>query len=76
MLSLEDPALVNFYSSWVIRLLHRLVAEGKPLPVWMSTLLLRLPQKRHEARQCRIRKQLTRQDQRLRRTLAFAGRFE
>ena len=76
ILSLEDPELVNFYSSWVIRLLHRLIAEGKPLPVWMSTLLLRLPQKRHEARQCRIRKQLTRQDQHLRRTLAFAGRFE
>jgi len=38
--------------------------------------LLRLAQRRYEIRQRRIRKALIRQDRRLRRTLAFSGRFE
>jgi hypothetical protein len=42
----------------------------------VSRLILRLPQRSHEKKQCRIRKALMKQDQRLRRTLAFSGRFE
>jgi preprotein translocase subunit SecA len=76
ILSLEDAALGDFYRPAVLKLLRALTADGKPISGWPARLLLRLPQRRHEARQCRIRKQLMKQDQRLRRTLAFAGRFE
>jgi hypothetical protein len=57
-------------------MLKRMTKPGQPLPGFISRSILRLPQKRHEARQCRIRKQLMKQDRRLRRTLAFSGRFE
>ena len=76
ILSLEDPALTGYYSSSVLKLLHRMTAAGKPLPASVSHRILRLPQKKHESKQCRIRKALMKQDQHLRRTLAFSGRFE
>ena len=76
ILSLEDEALRGFYRPSTLALLQRLVKPGRPLPLSLSRPLLRRVQKKHEAKQCRIRKQLMKQDQRLRRTLAFAGRFE
>jgi len=76
ILSLEDAALAQFYGPAVITLLRALISEGKPLAKFLSGPLLRLPQQRHEKRQSRIRKQLMKQDRRLRRTLAFAGRFD
>jgi hypothetical protein len=60
----------------VLKLLRGMTDAGKPLPASISHRILRLPQKKHESKQCRIRKALMKQDQRLRRTLAFSGRFE
>ena len=76
ILSLEDAPLTSFYSPAVLKLLSRLTGSGRPLPRWLSRLALRLPQRSLEARQCRARKALMKQDKRLRRTLAFSGRFE
>ena len=76
ILSLEDAALTGYYSPAVLKLLRGMTAAGKPLPASISHRILRLPQKRHEVKQCRIRKALMKQDRRLRRTLAFSGRFE
>ncbi|MCP5093621.1 MAG: prepilin peptidase, partial [Gammaproteobacteria bacterium] len=76
ILSLQDAALAGHYGSTMRSMLKRMTRAGHPLPGFISRLILRLPQKRHEARQCRIRKQLMKQDHRLRRTLAFSGRFE
>jgi preprotein translocase subunit SecA len=76
ILSLQDSALAGHYGPTVVSMLKRMTKPGQPLPGFISRSILRLPQKRHEARQCRIRKQLMKQDRRLRRTLAFSGRFE
>jgi len=76
ILSLQDEALAQYFGPTAIKLMAGMTGEGKPVPAWLSRLILRLPQKRHEAKQCRIRKALMKQDQRLRRTLAFSGRFE
>jgi len=76
ILSLQDEALAIYYGPAIINFLVRLTGDGKPVPGFISRLLLRFPQRKHEKQQCRVRKALTKQDQRLRRTLAFSGRFE
>jgi preprotein translocase subunit SecA len=76
ILSLQDEALANYYGPAIINFLDRLTGDGKPVPGFISRLCLRFPQRKHEKQQCRVRKALTKQDQRLRRTLAFSGRFE
>jgi len=76
ILSLEDAALTNYFAPALLKFLSNLTSPGKPVPGFVSRLVLRLPQHNHEKKQCRIRKALMKQDQRLRRTLAFAGRFE
>ncbi len=76
ILSLEDEALHAAYPPTILRGLERFCAGTRPLPRWLARALLRLAQYRHERRQAQIRKQLTKQDARMRRTLAFAGRFE
>ena len=76
ILSLEDETLVNYFTPAVLGFMARLAGNGKPVPRLVSRLILRLPQRSHEKKQCRIRKALMKQDQRLRRTLAFSGRFE
>jgi len=76
ILSLDDEALLNSYRAATLNLCRRLAADGKPLPGLVAGALLRRAQRRHEKQQCAIRKALTRQDRRLRRILAFAGRFE
>lgn len=76
ILSLEDETLVNYFSTAVLGLMARLAGNGKPVPRLVSRLIVRLPQRSHEKKQCRVRKALMKQDQRLRRTLAFSGRFE
>ena len=76
ILSLEDEAIAGFYPVALLKFLNGMTSEAKPVPAFLNRLVLRLPQQRHEAKQCRIRKALTKQDQRLRRTLAFAGKFE
>jgi preprotein translocase subunit SecA len=76
ILSLEDAALTHHFAPVVRKFLAGLCGDGKPVPASVSRKILRLPQRSHEKKQCRIRKALMKQDQRLRRTLAFSGRFE
>uniref|UniRef100_UPI002602EC62 hypothetical protein n=1 Tax=uncultured Eudoraea sp. TaxID=1035614 RepID=UPI002602EC62 len=76
ILSLEDTALTGYYSPAVLKFLQGMTDAGKPLSASISHRILRLPQKKYESKQCRIRKALMKQDQRQRRTLAFSGRFE
>jgi len=76
ILSLEDAALTGYFAPAVLKFLAGLAGEGKPVPASVSRKILRLPQRSHEKKQCRIRKALMKQDRQLRRTLAFAGRFE
>jgi preprotein translocase subunit SecA len=76
ILSLEDAALTNYFAPPVLKFMANLASTGKPVPGFVSRLILRLPQRSHEKKQCRMRKALMKQDKRLRRTLAFAGRFE
>jgi len=76
ILSLEDAALTNYFAPAVLKFLAGLAHTGKPVPAFVSRLVLRLPQHSYEKKQCRMRKALMKQDKRLRRTLAFAGRFE
>ena len=76
ILSLNDTPLSNYFAPVILRFLARLSEKEKQLPAWVSRLILRLPQLSHENRQRRIRKALMKQDKRLRRTLAFSGRFE
>ncbi len=76
ILSWHDEALSRFYGPGLIRFFSAATRPGRVMPAWISRLLLRLPQRRHETKQRRIRKALTQQDKRLQRTLAFSGRFE
>ena len=76
ILSLQDPALVQFYSSAMLSVLAQLAPGNKPVPGFISRLILRLPQQKNEKQQRRIRKQLMKEDQRLQRVLAFSGKFE
>jgi preprotein translocase subunit SecA len=76
ILSLQDSLLVNFYASAVLNFMAGLCTNGKPVPGFISRLMLRFTQRKYESKQSRVRKLLMKQDQRLRRTLAFSGRFE
>ncbi len=76
MLSLQDPYLKQFYSSAMLSLVARFAGDSAPVSSWLSQLVLRLPQRKHEKEQRRIRKQLMQEDKRLRHVLAFSGRFE
>ena len=76
MLSLQDPALEQFYSSAMLRLMAKFATGKRPLWSWLSRPLLRLPQQSHEREQHRSRKLLMKEDKKLQRILAFSGRFE
>ena len=76
ILSLEDSALEEFYSSAMLKMMAKLCPGERAIPGWLARLILWLPQQINERRLRLIRKQLTKQDQRLRRTLAFSGKFE
>ncbi len=76
ILSLEDVTLTSYFSPAVLKFLARLTGTDKPMPTFASRLVLRLPQRSSETKRRRIRKELMKQDRRLRRTLAFSGRFE
>ena len=76
ILSLQDPALEQFYSSAMLKLLTNFCPGSKPIPNFISKLILRLPQHRNEKEQSQIRKMLMKQDRQLRRVLAFSGKFE
>ena len=76
ILSLQDPALEQYYSSAMIKLLTKFCPGNKPIPNFIGKLILRLPQQRNEKEQNLIRKMLMKQDRQLRRVLAFSGKFE
>ncbi len=76
ILSLQDPALEQFYSSAMLQLLTKFCPGSKPIPNFISKLILGLPQHRNEKEQSLIRKMLMKQDRQLRRVLAFSGKFE
>jgi len=76
ILSLRDAALASYFAPAMLKFLAGLGGAGKPVPAFVSRLILRLPQRNHEKKQCRTRKALMKQDKQLRRTLAFSGRFE
>ncbi len=76
ILSLQDPALQQFYSSAMLNLLKSFCPGKKPIPNFLGKLILRLPQRVKERRQRLIRKQVMRHDRYLSRILAFSGKFE
>jgi len=65
ILSLQDPALENCRGSTMLSLVNRLCGQGNSVSGWLCLPILRLAQRRHEAQQTKIRK-----------ALAFSGRFE
>jgi len=76
LLSLEDSSLVNCPGSTMLNWISRFYTQGKPMKGWVCRPFLHLAQRRYELQQAKIRKTLMKQDKQLRRTLAFAGRFE
>jgi preprotein translocase subunit SecA len=76
ILSLQDPALANFYSSAMLKMMVSLCPGDKPIPKFIGNIILRLPQQKNEKEQRRIRKLLLKQDRHLQRILAFSGKFE
>jgi preprotein translocase subunit SecA len=76
ILSLRDEALIACAGGLITGILRLFAGNRNAVPALIARPLLRLAQRRHETRQRRIRKALIRQDRRLRRTLAFSGRFE
>ncbi len=76
ILSLQDPLLMQYYSSAMLRLMARFATDHAPVKAWPGNLILYLPQKKYEKEQRRIRNQLMKEDKRLRRVLAFSGCFE
>ena len=76
ILSLEDPALEEFYSSAMLKLIDKLCPDTKPLANFIGKIVLRLPQQKKEKDQSKIRENLMKQDRHLQKILAFSGKFE
>ena len=76
ILSLQDPALQQFYSAAMLKVFSILCPATKPIPDFVGKLILRLPQAIKEKRQRRLRKQVADYDKQLARLLAFSGKFE
>lgn len=76
ILSLQDPALQQFYSSAMLKLFSKFCSRSKPMPGLFSELILRLPQYRKEKEQRKLRKQVMDYDRRLLRLMAFSGKGE
>ena len=76
ILSLQDPALQDFYSSTMLKVFNRFCLGEKPIPDIVGKLILRLPQMVKEKRQRRFRKQVMELDRQMSRILAFSGKPE
>jgi preprotein translocase subunit SecA len=76
ILSLQDPALQHFYSSAMLKVFSLLCRGSDPIPAFLASVILRLPQQTKEKRQRRIRKQVMKLDRQLSRILAFSGKSE
>ena len=76
ILSLQDTAMEQFYSSTMLKLLARFCPGNRPIPGFLANSVLNQPQIKNEKEQSKIRRTLMKQDKQLRRTLAFSGKFE
>ena len=76
ILSLEDPAFMQFYPSHWLGLLRQCCRGNKPIPDYLGRIILRLPQRIKERKQRLERKQVMEYDKQLARMLAFTGKFE
>jgi preprotein translocase subunit SecA len=76
ILSLDDLAMKNYYSSTTLKLMQALTIDTRSMPLFLSRWIVRLPQRQLEKKQSQIRAMLVKQDRQLRRTLVFSGKFE
>ncbi len=76
ILSLQDPLLAEYYSPTVMRFFEKLCFRNKPIAGVLSWLILHFPQRRNEVIESKVRRLLSKQDHKLRRVLAFSGKFE
>jgi preprotein translocase subunit SecA len=76
ILSLQDPALKEFYSAAMLKVFAKLCIGNKPIPDFLGRLVLRFPQRIKEKHQRLIRKKVMEHDKHLARLMAFSGNFE
>lgn len=76
ILSWQDPFLTEYYSPTLLRFLARIKGANKPIAGVLSRIILYFPQHKNEYIEARNRRLLTKQDRKLRRILAFSGKFE
>lgn len=76
LLSLEDSLLANYYSSAMLKSMAKLCPKETPIHHSIGRILLRLPQRKKEKEQNKVRQILIQQDKHLQRILAFSGKFE
>ena len=75
-LSLQDEEIEIFYSPAMLQLCSWFVQDEKPLPNWLGTMLVVIPQRWTEYKHHRLRRHLIKQDKQQAKTLAFTGRME
>ncbi len=76
ILSLQDPFLEYYYSSAMLKLFAKLCPGSRPIPEWLTKLIVGLPQLKNEIKQRQLRKQVMRNDKKSEKILAFTGKFE
>ncbi len=75
VVALDDEVFARFAGARMLGAARRYATRG-PIPGWMIRLLVRVSQGRAERMNARIRRQTLREDVRLQKSLAFAGRGE
>lgn len=76
ILSLQEPALQQFYSSAMLMVFSKFCPKAKPIPNFLGRVILRFPQFIKEKQQRVIRQQVMEHDRHIARLLAFTGKFE
>jgi preprotein translocase subunit SecA len=76
IISLQDPALEQFYSSAMLKLFSLTNSGNKYVPNFIAKPILAYLQQQNQKEQKQIRKLLIKQDHQLQRILAFSGKFE
>ncbi len=76
ILSLEDDFLVRFYHPHILILLAKITPKKRPLFKLFGRIISYFAQYQSERKQRLVRKHLMSQDKKLRRILAFSGKFE
>ncbi|MFW5425907.1 MAG: DEAD/DEAH box helicase [Methylophagaceae bacterium] len=75
-MSLEDSNIVDYYPSFILKLLALTTLKNRPLPKWLGRIILSLPQKQMESRHFKLRHLLMKQDKNQAKLMAFTGRME